>query len=149
MDDGTILPTVSRTNNALEHYNQRSNKLFNKKPSLMEFILVVEEESHHHAQKLQNIRTWRAREVECSKVWVPEITMSYCTIKSGFKSKEDKEDGSGNDNLPIHTFAPNIKKNKEVKSKKKDEGGARKVRSNKILEEKDSNNNNLPIIHVL
>jgi hypothetical protein len=35
-----------------------------------------------------------------------------------------------------------------VKSKKKDGWGASKVRSNEMLEEEDSNNNNLPIIHV-
>jgi hypothetical protein len=69
MDDGTILPRVNRTNNALEHYNQRVNKFFDKKPSLMKFVLVIEEESHHQAQKLQDIRTGRLREVKRNKVW--------------------------------------------------------------------------------
>ncbi len=109
---------------------------------------MVEEESRHQAQKLQDIRTGRAREVERNKVWVPEITKSYYAIKSRFKSKEDKEDGSGDNNLPIGTFAPTIKKKKETKLKKKDGGGASKVRSNKMLEEEDSNNDDLLIIHV-
>jgi hypothetical protein len=74
IDDGTILTTVNHTNNALEHYNRRLNKLFNKKPSMIEFVLVVEEGSCHQSQKLHDIKTGRAREVERNKVWVTEIT---------------------------------------------------------------------------
>jgi hypothetical protein len=48
-------------------------------------------------------------------VWVPEIAMSYYAIKSRYKSKEDEEDGSGNNNLPISNFAKTIKKKNEVK----------------------------------
>jgi hypothetical protein len=90
----------------------------------------------------------RAKEVECIKVWVPEITKSYYAIKRGYKSEEDKEDGRGDNDLLISMFAPPIKKKKEVNWKKKDEGGASKVRSNKMLEEEDSNDEDLPIIHV-
>ena len=81
---------------------------------------MVEEESCHQAQKLQDIRTGRSREVERNKVWVPEIAMSYYAIKSRFKSKEDEEDSSSDNNLPIGKFAKTIKKKNEVKSKKKD-----------------------------
>jgi hypothetical protein len=110
----------------------------------MKFVLVIEEKSCHQAQKIQDIRTGRSREVECNKVWVPEIAMSYYAIKSGYKSKEDEDDSSGDDHLPIGKFAKTIKKKNEVKSKKKDGRRGRKARSDKM--EEDSEDDNLPII---
>jgi hypothetical protein len=112
----------------------------------MEFVLVVEEESCHQAQKLQDIRTGRSREVERKELWVPEIAMSYYAIKSGYKSEEDEEDSSGDNNSPIGKFAKTIKKKNEVKLKKKDGKRGSNARSNEM--EEDSDDKNLPIIHV-
>ena len=43
--DGTSYDLVNRTNNGLERYNRHFNGLFNKKPSLLEFVQIVEEEN--------------------------------------------------------------------------------------------------------
>ena len=70
-DDGSLVPNVNRTNNALERYNRRMGKKFLKKPSLIEF--VVEEESRFQAEKLQDIRIGRCREAIRPTVWVAKI----------------------------------------------------------------------------
>ena len=43
--DGEYVDFANRTNNALERYNRQFNSLFPKKPSLIEFVQVVENES--------------------------------------------------------------------------------------------------------
>jgi hypothetical protein len=49
--DGTSYDLVNRTNNGLERYNRHFNGLFNKKPSLLEFFQIVEDESRFQDQK--------------------------------------------------------------------------------------------------
>jgi hypothetical protein len=39
--DGTTFDVVNRTNNGLERYNRHFNGLFNKKPSLLEFVQML------------------------------------------------------------------------------------------------------------
>ena len=53
--DGTSYDLVNRTNNGLERYNRHFNGLFNKKPSLLEFVQIVEEESHFQDKKKTDI----------------------------------------------------------------------------------------------
>ena len=62
--DGIFFDVVNRTNNGLERYNRHFNGLFNKKPSLLEFVQIVEEESHFQVQKNTDIRCGRRKEVE-------------------------------------------------------------------------------------
>ncbi len=42
---GNSYDLVNYTNNGLERYNRHFNSLFNKKPSLLEFVQIVEEEN--------------------------------------------------------------------------------------------------------
>jgi hypothetical protein len=55
---------VNHTNYGLEQYNRHFNSLFNKRPSLLEFVQIVEKESCFQDQKLNNIRYGRRKEVE-------------------------------------------------------------------------------------
>jgi hypothetical protein len=48
---------VNFTNNALESYNKRFNSLFPKKPTLMEFVQIVEQESRFQAEQYIKLRT--------------------------------------------------------------------------------------------
>jgi hypothetical protein len=56
-EDGTIIDMVDRTNNALEGYNCRFNGIFPKQPTVIEFVQLVEKESHYQAQKLYFIHS--------------------------------------------------------------------------------------------
>ena len=60
--DGTFFNVANCTNNGLEQYNCHFNGLFNKKPSLLEFVQIVEEESHFQDQKSTDIRCGRRKE---------------------------------------------------------------------------------------
>ncbi len=52
--DGSFFDVVNRTNNGLERYNRHFNRLFNKRPSLLEFVQIVEKESRFQDQKLRH-----------------------------------------------------------------------------------------------
>jgi hypothetical protein len=52
---------VNRTNNGLEQYNRYFNGLFHKRPSLLEFIQIVEKESCFLDEKLNDIRYGRRK----------------------------------------------------------------------------------------
>ena len=71
--DGTSYDLVNRTNNGLERYNRHFNGLFNKKPSLLEFVQIVEEESHFQDQKNTDIRCGRRKEVEHEERTIPLV----------------------------------------------------------------------------
>ena len=59
--DGTFFDYVNRTNYGLERYNRHFNSLFNKRPSLLEFVQIVERESRFQDQKLNDIRSGRRK----------------------------------------------------------------------------------------
>jgi len=69
--DGIFFDVVNRTNNGLERCNHTFNGLFNKRPSLLEFVQIVEKESCFQDQKLNNIRSGRRKEVECEEQTIP------------------------------------------------------------------------------
>ena len=75
--DGTTFDVVNRTNNGLERYNRHFNGLFNKKPSLLEFVQIVEEESHFQDQKNTDIRCGRRKEVEREERTIPVVPQAY------------------------------------------------------------------------
>ena len=56
---GAPLEIVNCTNNALESYNRRFNKIFSKQPVRIEFTILIEIESRHQAQIRQDIITGR------------------------------------------------------------------------------------------
>ena len=71
--DGTSYDLVNLTNNGLERYNHHFNGLFNKKPSLLEFAQIVEEESRFQDQKNTDIRCRRRKEVEREERTIPVV----------------------------------------------------------------------------
>ena len=75
--DGTTFDVVNRTNNGLERYNRHFNGLFNKKPSLLEFVQIVEEESRFQDQKNTDIRCGRRKEVEREERTIPVVPQAY------------------------------------------------------------------------
>ena len=75
--DGTSFDVVNRTNNGLERYNRHFNGLFNKKPSLLEFVQIVEKESCFQDQKLNDIRYGRRKEVERDEPTIPVVPVAY------------------------------------------------------------------------
>jgi hypothetical protein len=75
--EGTFFDVVNRTNNGLEQYNRHFNGLFNKRPSLLEFVQIVEKESRFQDQKLNDIRYGRRKEVECEEQTIPVVPVAY------------------------------------------------------------------------
>jgi hypothetical protein len=82
--DGTPLEIVNHTNNALESYNCRFNKIFSKQPTLIEFALLIEEESRRQAQIRQDINIGKKREPERKKIWIPDVPELYLQFKEEF-----------------------------------------------------------------
>ncbi len=54
--DGNLKRLRNRTNNAIESYNCRMNSLLLKKPSLVEFVQILKQETIAQAEKLDNVR---------------------------------------------------------------------------------------------
>ena len=54
---------MNRTNNGLESYNKRFNRLFEKNSSMLEFCEVVEAEIHYQAQFLEDIHMGRMQQL--------------------------------------------------------------------------------------
>jgi hypothetical protein len=75
--DGSFFDVVNRTNNGLERYNRHFNRLFNKRPSLLEFVQIVEKESRFQDQKLNDIRYGRRKEVEREERTIPVVPVAY------------------------------------------------------------------------
>jgi len=69
--DGIFFDVVNRTNNGLEQYNRHFNGLFNKRPSLLEFVYRFQD------QKLDDIRSGRRKEVEREERTIPEVPVAY------------------------------------------------------------------------
>jgi len=80
--DGTSYDLVNHTNNGLEQYNRHFNGLFNKKPSLLEFVQIVEEESRFQDQKNTDIRCGRRKEVEREERTIPVVPQAYLDFLS-------------------------------------------------------------------
>jgi hypothetical protein len=82
--DGAPLQIVNCTNNALESYNRRFNKIFSKQPTLIEFAILIEEESRLQAQFRQDIITGKKSEPERTKIWIPDVPESYLQFKAEY-----------------------------------------------------------------
>ncbi len=81
-NDDSHFDVVNRTNNGLERYNRHFNGLFIKKPLLLEFVQIVEEESRAQDQKLSNIKYGKKRELEREEQTIPDIPPGYFTYKN-------------------------------------------------------------------
>ena len=79
---------INRTNNAVESYNCRFNRLFSKQPNPIEFNQIVMDESIRQAESLQNIRTGKKRETVRQKVFVPDIPEEYYSFKDYADAQE-------------------------------------------------------------
>ena len=88
--DGKYKDVMNRTNNGLERYNRRFNGLFDKQPSLMEFVEIVEKESRMMAQRLEDIRKGREGRPSYKGVTIPEIPEGYDTFKKNAIKKAKK-----------------------------------------------------------
>jgi hypothetical protein len=77
--DGNYKNFVNRTNNGLESYNDRFNNLFPGKhrPSLIDFVVKVEEESRRQAAELDDIRKGRRAKPTYQKKTIPSIPPIY------------------------------------------------------------------------
>jgi hypothetical protein len=86
--DGDVKAFVNRTNNALERYNRRFNDLFHKKPSLIEFVQILEEESRKQAAELEDIRKSRRVKPMYQERTIPAIPAAYVTFRDAKKAAE-------------------------------------------------------------
>ena len=75
--DGEYKDIQNRTNNGLESYNRRFNKMFPERTSLIEFCKVVEEESRYQARLLRDIRKGVVDESTYPEVTIPPIPDAY------------------------------------------------------------------------
>ncbi len=76
--DVSFFDVVNCTNNGLEQYNRHFNGLFNKRPSLLEFVQIIEKESSRFQdQKLNDIRYGRRKEVEREEQTIPVVPVAY------------------------------------------------------------------------
>ena len=82
---------VNRTNNGLERYNRKFNGLFPKKPSLIEFVRRLEEESRAQASRRDQICSGKEVEVERPKPTIPKIPQAYRQYKSNAEKAKAKE----------------------------------------------------------
>ena len=88
--DGKYKELMNRTNNGLERYNCRFNGLFDKQPSLMEFVEIVEEESRMMAQRLEDIRMGKEAIPTYEGASIPKIPEGYNTFKKNAIKKAKK-----------------------------------------------------------
>jgi hypothetical protein len=77
---------VNRTNNALESYNRRFNDLFHKKPSLIEFVQILEAESRKQAAELEDIRKSRRVKPMYHERTIPAIPAAYVAFRDAKKA---------------------------------------------------------------
>ncbi len=78
-NDGSHFDVVNHTNNGLERYNHHFNRLFRKKPSLLEFVQIIEKESRAQDQKLSNIKDGKRRKLEQEEQMITDIPPAYFT----------------------------------------------------------------------
>ena len=79
---------INRTNNAVESYNCRFNRLFLKQPNTIKFNQIVMEELVRQAETLHNIRTGKKCETVRQKVFVSDIPEEYHSFKDYVDTQE-------------------------------------------------------------
>ena len=86
---GEYITLVNRTNNGIESYNNRINELYTKKPSMIEFVTTLEEESVNQATNWLKIATGEKQDNVASRQvpTVPEIPDAYTNFKEKLKRK--------------------------------------------------------------
>jgi hypothetical protein len=80
-EDGSYIEMQNRTNNAVESYNCRFNRLFSKQPNLIEFVELVREDTKRQYETVELIRTGMKKEPNHKKVFVPDIPQEYYDFK--------------------------------------------------------------------
>jgi hypothetical protein len=81
---GKYVP-VNRTNNALESYKRRFNDLLPKKPSLIEFVQILEAESRKQAKELEDICKRRRGKPTYKDHTIPAIPEAYVAFRDAKK----------------------------------------------------------------
>lgn len=100
-EDGWYISMVNHTNNGIESYNNTINSLFKKKPSLIKFVQVLEEESRNQAFKWIGIATGNLADPSKAQKdsTIPSIPDMYTKFKEKLirkqrdAKKEPKEAG--------------------------------------------------------
>ncbi len=75
--DGNYFDMVNCTNNGLERYNCRFNKIFPTRPTLIGFVQEVVTESMYQAQNLSDIRMGKVAETRRIVQTIPSIPDDY------------------------------------------------------------------------
>ena len=60
---------------------QEVQRSFDKQPTLIEFVQLVEKETQFQAEKLQDVWVGKCLEVHRENVWIPEISLACYTFK--------------------------------------------------------------------
>ena len=76
---------VNRTNNVLECYNKRFNGLFDKQPTIIEFVQIVEGNTIPGTTTSRYL-SGKTSEVQRENVWVPDISLAYCHFKNSMST---------------------------------------------------------------
>lgn len=81
--DGEYKDIHNRTNNGLESYNRRINKIFSSGvPSLIEFVVKIEKESRYQSSRLDEIRNFNEDAPALLPVTIPVISSEYLQFLS-------------------------------------------------------------------
>ena len=75
---------LNKTNNGLESYNKRINRLFPSRPSLIKFVQTMEAESRYQARRMDLLRRCHEKEPVYQGVTIPEIPKAYKLFKKSF-----------------------------------------------------------------
>ena len=81
----------NRTNNALEAYNRVYGEKFPKKPSLIEYAEVTEEESRAVEEKLHDVRRHHHKRPTYKEVTIPVIPAAYTKYAAAKNKLQQKE----------------------------------------------------------
>ena len=85
IEDDRQKSIMNRTNNGLESYNKRFNKLFpDGKPGLIDFVRTVETESRWQATRMDLLRRNNEQEPTYQGVTIPKPPKAYKVFKKSF-----------------------------------------------------------------
>ncbi len=92
-EDGRYILLVNRTNNGIESYNNTINKLFKKKPSMIEFVQELEKESVKQAKKWIGIATGKLADPSKARKEsiIPSIPDTYTKFKEKLIRKKKRD----------------------------------------------------------
>ncbi len=87
--DNKYKELMNRTNNGLERYNKRFNGLFDgRKPTLLEFVQIVESESREQAQMMDDVRRNNIQRAVREETSIPHVPSEYHAFKKAVLQKK-------------------------------------------------------------